>query len=327
MRILSFAISLYVFGASSVAIMAQDSENQSGARLSLSVTPHKTEVLVGEPVIIRLTIRNDGTGTQEMHTFRPQVGMIQISSDGKVYRDYDDGWGAYLHTVPQKLAPGGSISSDFIVLGTFLYEVKQNPRQGTATPQLAWSQAAPVHLRGCYHVGAESDICGSSTVVRIQIPQGDDAAVWADLQGLKEYIELAHYPARPVQQDVADTFGDIVRKHPTSTYSHYLALFLGKYYRSQYWAAANRPGISSIVKEPVSTALKYFEAAANMTQVPVIQEEAFVHWAELVDDEQTRLGICERALKLFPVGWYTSQLQTRRTYAAEVIAARANDPK
>jgi len=285
---------LVMFGALAFFVA---SYHQPALALTVTISLHKKEILLGEPLLVRLVIRNEGSNSVQLNR-SPDFGWVAISNDGKSFRRFHDQMRPFGKFRPCELVQGAAVTNDITVLYA---SPRVTTPVGSDLGLYAFAQTGIYYLRAGY--GEDGEALSETVTCKVTSPSGEDDTVWRLLRENDSYPRLIYgalaAQAEPRNQKL-DLLTSTVVKFPTSVYCHYVALALGRYYLS---LPDSRP-----------TAMVWFEKAATMTQVPFLREEGLYEWARMAPNPQAIIA-CELGLKDFPGSRYKE--------AFELILARA----
>jgi hypothetical protein len=287
--------------------------------LAITAKPNKTELVLGEPLLVDLSIANTGKDTVKIG-HAPDIGSIWISKDGKSYKKFSRYGRGRARKNPYSLAPGKTVTTHFFILYGTLMDSPEGG--GTKVHEYAFPTAGTYFIRGGVSVARTDPI-----EITVKEPVGEDAVVWAKLREVKEYGRFMYLTGWRVEQEPMPTFVAIVDAFPNSVYSHYLALALGKKYLGhlRHVAAAGKPQKSPEFTETWQQALNYLRKAAAMKQVPAVREEAMWLGAQNGAPEDV-VKICEQALKEIPNSRFKAHFEAWRASAQERLEPRWQDP-
>jgi hypothetical protein len=147
--------------------------------------------------------------------------------------------------------------------------------------------------------------------LRVVAPDQKETDIWGKIP-LRGYalFGMDYVVSLPTDKEL-EPLTAIVRDHPESRYSHYLALALGRHYRDESYRRGGGQGSEAEIREYQSRAMRYFRQAAEMKQVPWVREEAFVEWSRFLGHRgqpREAIQIARRALEIFPQGVFRDQL-------------------
>jgi tetratricopeptide (TPR) repeat protein len=299
-----------------------------GATVQVELRPHKTDLLIGEPLFVLLRIRHIGSEdtTDGPVFYWGGIGVtglypVYISRDGQSWEIYDRGMeltatvGGFARP---RLQPGQFFDINLTI--TIMQRVLRRASLGEKRPsgerlaQLAFPDPGQYFIRALYG-SAERAIWTEPVSIAVRRPSGEDAEVWDRIQQSDLYREFLQFPTDKgliTDPETSEKIDDprlaelaaIVAEHPDSVYSQYLALALGKHYHSGGRLADAR-----------QQAIRYFKLASEMKQVPAVREEAMLRYGGILfmDEryEESR-RVAEQALREFPDGRLRDNFQTLR---------------
>lgn len=197
----------------------------SNAQISAKAEPHKNVIVLGEPLFITTSIKNDGEIPLRLHylggsTFSSHgaVGIVLVSKNGKNYMRWIDDMGPCLKVAPYELKPGEEITSELLVL--------YNRAKG-----LAFSEKGTYYLCVEYLVTDGQTARTAPFCITVQEPIDDNLLVWNRIRNLKEYGELVQAPLEcNISPKDIEMLSQLSKEHPKSVYMQYLGLGIARYY-------------------------------------------------------------------------------------------------
>ena len=197
--------------------------------LDVRVEPHKSVVIVGEPLLITATVTNRGSEpVQLIHHDAPTLALyprsvveLRLGPDEEHLVAWSDGFRKLAKTAPRLLPPGESITVDLVMLF--------NSQDGffTTTPGKYWISGRVVVVAKPY-----VEIVSTPVEIEVREPSPSDKAAWEWLNAHKEdYGRLVQVPWRGKLSE--EFLRECNRTCDTSPsgYVEYLALFLSRSYR------------------------------------------------------------------------------------------------
>lgn len=199
------------------------------AALDVHVEPHKSLVVVGEPVLITAVVTNRGLepvklilhNAPTIALYPHSVADLQFGRDELHLKHWSDGLRKVRKTAPKVLAPGETIMIDLVML--FSREDGFFARE----PGKYWVQGRIVIDANSY-----IEILSPPVPIEVRAPSTKDQRTWRWLDARKE--EYGRLVQIPWEAKLSDEFlADCARTCDTSQspYVEYLALFLSRWYR------------------------------------------------------------------------------------------------
>lgn len=196
-------------------------------KLTLRLELHKTEVIVGEPVLITATAENEGSEPLELiyhnaPTLREMsVVDLRLGTDENQMKRWSGELRPAERVQPRILRPGESVTVEMVMLF--------NRRNGFFA-----ESTGTFWIAGRAVIRAKPYIEVLTTPIKIEVrePPRADRATWAWLDAKKEeYGRLIQIPwmAKLSEEFVRECANTCDTSH--STYAEYLALSLSRWYR------------------------------------------------------------------------------------------------
>lgn len=278
---------------------------QDNTNLAATVTLHKMDLLVGEPLHVKLVITNQGIDPVSLYYMAPQIGAVFISNDGKqFYRNIGELY-PRMRRAPLMLRPTQAVTSYFTVLWSLWYErgtpperVKPDgwaPADAKQVTDFAFPKPGTYFVQGGYEDTTSTRVKSTSVPVTVKDPTGDDLIVWTQLKGMPAYA--ASMQSGTAAAEAVEGFAKIVQGHTNSVYTPYLALSLARYYQAQ--------------SDPTKTT-QYAQLVTQASQNAWIREEGFFLWAgALIGDDTLAAAkaVSTKALQDYPDGRYKRAFQ------------------
>lgn len=250
--------------------------------LSARIAVQKFNLILGEPLLLDLTIKNSGDGNISL-SYSPDIGTVFISSDGKAFKEWRDLMRPRGYIEPFLLKADQAITTHFVIFYGLEYSTKIG--------KYAFPEPGNYFIRGGYVHNARDVVCSETIAITVKPPEGENAEVWAKLRDMDGYGRIIQQPTQALDEKALAELAKIVDDHPASLYSHYLALALGKNAHYVRW------------KSGFSFASKYLELASNMNLESSIREEAMAEWFGLLadfDEVEKAVLVANRLLREFP---------------------------
>lgn len=290
---------LYVFMLLATLVLRcvglADGPNQSP--LSVSVTARKTTIVLGEPLLVTVNVKNVADREAMLRIqgdSPPRASVVFVSQNGTDYRQHIASPFTSMREA-RKLAAGEEINEQHVVLYDWELKNLSFPRTGRF-----WIQAA------CGY--APHGVTSSAPLeINVVEPSGNDLIAYRKLPPIQEYGPFIQQQWEMSKQTLT-VLENLVQDEPKNVYSHYTARALGNYYRNAYRQSPNRKIGSPELEIPRRKAMEYFAFAAKMTEVPAVREEAMVEWIQMLDP-QAGAVVAEQALREFPDTTHKDYLQ------------------
>lgn len=201
----------------------------SAEDVSVRIAVPKPEVIVGEPVLMTVTVTNEGTTPVELiHHTAPTVALhelslveLQVGTDPSNPHQWTDQYRALAKTSPRTLAPGKRVSTDLVML----FARKRGFFANTAGTY--WIRCRAV-ISGDPYV----EILSDAVKIELREPSTADRPTWEWLDAHKdEYGHLVQAPSYgKLSNSFLEQYGQLCRESD-STYVEYMALSLSRWYR------------------------------------------------------------------------------------------------
>jgi hypothetical protein len=276
--------------------------------LSVGFATAKNAILMGEPLMASLWIRNSSSVTQTLYHSACEIGEIFISRDGQTFKHYSSCEVFLAASKYRKLEPGEEYRGD----RTVLYSGYRAPFDG----RYAFPAPGEYYLRAQYR-GNQSEVLS----LTVREPTGEESLVWKQLQAIDAtgpldtssatpfeewssrrsfqdralYARLLQFPHEPLPVDAVGTLCRIVQEHPRSSYTDYISLALAKH-------------LMSVGGPDRSDVIRYLQIAAAPTREAVVREEALLLWAR-EESGSKRIEIGEQLLREFPNSRYKQRVE------------------
>jgi hypothetical protein len=207
------------------AIIATQTISRGGGDFSPSVTVSvkidKSEISVGEPLFVDLTITNKGTGDVRL-SHSPDIGAVFVSKDNKRYEKFTDGMRPMGKTTPLVLGSGESVTSHFAVCYT------TESDGGTGKGGYAFGDPGVYFIKGGCTISSSLSVYTEPVKIVVKEPVGTDLEVWSRLREIDAYGRLIQLPESPLPQEALDRLTELTKKHPASVYSSCVNTALAK---------------------------------------------------------------------------------------------------
>jgi hypothetical protein len=205
----------------SLPLQAAPLQAPPAAQLGIALIPANRTYILGQPVSLRVSLRNSSTREISLVAqLAPRYGnlIIEVSEDGKLFKKYlGPGWGtADTYSPPKRLAPSQEISE----IVTLLWN---RPIPGTSD-QVSTDFVFP--HSGMYWLRArliDKEPIGQSNVIQISVnsPVGEDAPVWDAIRSAPQLAYFIQSPRGDSSSEKAKLEA-ILQQHATSTYAPYI---------------------------------------------------------------------------------------------------------
>ncbi|MCS7048805.1 MAG: hypothetical protein NZ483_05880 [Verrucomicrobiae bacterium] len=296
----------------------------------LNVRLGASRVLVGEPVQVRVTLENRGSG--EVRVLYPAREPFQIgmSRDGASYEGF---WPfERMATGPRGgrvLKPAERLSKTYILVRNVKNVLQPPPKYefplfGAGLHQLRVTAQLLDEDGTVQSVGAES------IPIEVREPEGLDQQMWQAVRGESWYPRLLQvHMLTGVEAGVEGRIVSMLDRFAQSVYAQHIAFGLGQYHaKQQYRVGGEQVEAEKVRGEHRRKAEEYFGLAARMEQVPWVREEAMLELAKLRGGAEA-IRLCEEALQRWPEGFLREEfLRLREAWQRELeLEAKFKPPE
>jgi hypothetical protein len=287
----------------------------ASAQLQVTLTPQKTELLLGEPLWVTVVMAN--TGPQEV---RLAESPLWIAEGDQGFRRHSGSPGASFSSGLRVPPQGRDITTRKVLLdwGT-----------GGGKPQLALPRVGQYKIKVTAKPDAAGEVASEVVALTVREPVGEELVVWNVLANLtargplddakrtpveawsKDYPAL-HYGffmqmrQEPWPEDFAEALAKVVTEHPQSVYSPYLAYALWRHHEGR--TATRDKG------------REYFTKLIGMSQAVSVSESAMWERIQFESSASVVVSLAEQALQKFPQGAHRESFERSLARARAIVA-------
>jgi hypothetical protein len=285
--------------------------SDSAGAMELKVTGNKPTILVCEPLILEISVKNTGSEPVICHV-----------NDRLIYKGDE----MILHYNPDSALCGVAAiklgAGESRVWREIVFYNMRNPAK-----RYVFNQTGQYQIEYWLSDRDGNRMIASRLPVTVVEPVGNDAVmlgrlkavsgrgksdssdlnyeIWSELRGPDPFGEIMMAPNEAIiAVDEREAFDAILNEHPDSLYCQYLAYAMGVRY-------GDGP--------------RYFQMAIEMQHIPYIRELAFYWWLRQAEDKDLK-EIAERALATFPESRYRDYFLRKKAEGEKALRPPWVDP-
>lgn len=244
---------LFCLAINAVLVIQTTVFGQNNYNLSVVIEPHKTNLLLGEPLFLIVKTKNIGEtvlflvrGNAPYFKHGSCPGNILIAKQGEEFGPWSDAFRPALKISPIELSPRQEITNEYVVL--------YNHSEGFAFPTSGTYQ---INVEYAIKSGDYQYIRGNPVLITVLEPEGENALMWKELQNNSGYGIMTQVPWDPRADAVVENLSSVYEQNATSIYKQYLGLNIGRYF---------------IARNEDSQAALFFQSASTNTDNETLQK-------------------------------------------------------